>query len=1286
MFAKSVNPFVLTNCTGQIHFESYYLPRLAHLGGESEGDKAAFSFSRFKQLEKLQIWRSVLTAWRTHWLAGLSKLIVISLRQNMLTSIPPGSFADQVNLRMLSVAQNQLSVIPRALCCMQMPTLMALHMYSNKLTSIDPMIFGGRGQVMESLIYLNFRDNAITEVPAGTFQNLPRLGFLYMADNDIDHIGIDAFPQITPFIEVLDSTENSNPSICHLNINMETGRFDSGLSCDCAPGYVNPVDGSTVAVDACVPVVCPRTIPYLGPGVVELTAAEAQGAADIAGPPSHEVGSQRLVGCGPEYEGSAQLYTCATSGVWVVDSNVTCQEISRSPYRRITRRILGEPFVLRVPDNTERVEFDPDAAWDRGRLEFLSRCVVKPTQKMLETVTVHDGRVSVRTELELAFFKSPSFDDEALRCAMLFGEGVEGSAFAVTSSKGIVTVAVMRAHLDTGSYLDFTIELLHTRFRTVDELNGTPLLPPDDMVLHHTTGTLFELNLTRPSFLPLFGDAEADIGFQFCENARDAPLPGITIELRETPAALPTPMLTGTPAASTGAPQNVTICIEAFDTRYATSGTSVLVAEFVLILYPALVNAGLTVLGTVDNVPNFPSPVIRGGRLPLTYEQDSSAGGLPTGIGLDSATGTVYGTSNTTGTWLVVSNVRDANGATLSLRTLALTLRSAPRVIWVGVSFPGLPPATRGVPYTLLEPKVAIFDEDSPSQQSKTIQSADLYTLKAGVLPPGVVLTKAGLIGTPKKSGIFSFVIRVHVHALGIAGELNAGEPVTLRVLDCGVDGSAGVCGKYGVCDDAEPFDSVAVCACDESYEQDRDTGACVASSIDRSSSADIIGGTVGIAFLVLLIALSVAWFRKTHAASAERAQIESAAQGNFSDVSAVDSHTCSSFIEKHFSHTKACDIQTLMFRALDLKMDSEVAGLVDHGADPTIRHPDKLTLAQAILLSRDAPNESTFASVWAAGELSFDEQFGALLTDSSKLALVGSVLTLLSLKSWRAADGSTTLHRVVHAREHGFISTVAAVALASQILEAQSNLLTTKDSRGQTPGDVAMKCEDSRALEQLLSVVVYGSYQLPEPDETMYRSATSVVMRCRDLSAETSQSDRGFTVLKMISSRDSFLREISSRKTLASVSDSIVPVLSATTLDAAAVLTIGAFTVRSAASELNAGRRCGHAMEKQLMDEYPYAVCMPLADRSLSEILQSEQLAQNPLENLRFPLRALCTCIKAFHDNGVVHGDIKPKNVARQCGSLKLIVRALCFALRPQCVSWSSPSHTTHALARTVE
>jgi serine/threonine protein kinase len=64
----------------------------------------------------------------------------------------------------------------------------------------------------------------------------------------------------------------------------------------------------------------------------------------------------------------------------------------------------------------------------------------------------------------------------------------------------------------------------------------------------------------------------------------------------------------------------------------------------------------------------------------------------------------------------------------------------------------------------------------------------------------------------------------------------------------------------------------------------------------------------------------------------------------------------------------------------------------------------------------------------------------------------------------------------------------------------------------------------------------------------------------------------------------------------------------------------------------------------------------MPLADRNLNEIIASERLAEEPLDVIRQSSRKVLNLIHELHSEGVVHGDVKPKNVVRVDRTLLLI------------------------------
>jgi serine/threonine protein kinase len=93
----------------------------------------------------------------------------------------------------------------------------------------------------------------------------------------------------------------------------------------------------------------------------------------------------------------------------------------------------------------------------------------------------------------------------------------------------------------------------------------------------------------------------------------------------------------------------------------------------------------------------------------------------------------------------------------------------------------------------------------------------------------------------------------------------------------------------------------------------------------------------------------------------------------------------------------------------------------------------------------------------------------------------------------------------------------------------------------------------------------------------------------------------------------------------------------------------------------------------------FPYAIIMPLAERSLAQIFREE----NPSpEYARQILIDLASALQHCHERGVMHGDVKMSNVVRVGRDIKLIDldSALFFPIPGSGTSSSSSSRSEHA------
>jgi YVTN family beta-propeller protein len=142
-----------------------------------------------------------------------------------------------------------------------------------------------------------------------------------------------------------------------------------------------------------------------------------------------------------------------------------------------------------------------------------------------------------------------------------------------------------------------------------------------------------------------------------------------------------------------------------------------------------------------------------------SYSWTLATGSLPPGLGL-SLSGVISGTPTTAGTYTFTVKVTDSNGATATSGTLSIV--AAPTVKITTTTLPG---ATLDVAY------------------SRTLTATGgtpplTWTISAGSLPPGVILSTGGVIsGTPTAGGTFTFTVKATD-----ANGSNAAQPLSIVV------------------------------------------------------------------------------------------------------------------------------------------------------------------------------------------------------------------------------------------------------------------------------------------------------------------------------------------------------------------------------------------------------------------------------------------------------------------------------------------------------------------------
>ena len=202
---------------------------------------------------------------------------------------------------------------------------------------------------------------------------------------------------------------------------------------------------------------------------------------------------------------------------------------------------------------------------------------------------------------------------------------------------------------------------------------------------------------------------------------------------------------------------------------------------------------------------------------------------------------------------------------------------------------------------------------------------------------------------------------------------------------------------------------------------------------------------------------------------------------------------------------------------------------------------------------------------------------------------------------------------------------------LDSNITNMKS-LLYAVDEDGRQAIDVATPKYKQAMMER---TYFYRRYELKEgPAEHV--SATCIVRLAKD------HIDGGKPVaLKFIHQLDHFLREVSVRE-LGHLNENFV------------INTLRTY---------NGDTDHAFAAETEKKGLYRYCLVMPAAERNLGAVLAHEHIAGRDWDKLRLISKQLVTAAGHLHEQGLVHGDIKPLNVMRIQGDFRLIDLDACVS-----------------------
>lgn len=204
------------------------------------------------------------------------------------------------------------------------------------------------------------------------------------------------------------------------------------------------------------------------------------------------------------------------------------------------------------------------------------------------------------------------------------------------------------------------------------------------------------------------------------------------------------------------------------------------------------------------------------------------------------------------------------------------------------------------------------------------------------------------------------------------------------------------------------------------------------------------------------------------------------------------------------------------------------------------------------------------------------------------------------------------------------YVSEVLAVL--SRNIDHLDLFLSLTDEKGRQVVDLATPLYKSVLLEKSLFL---GRYELKKGSPEHVSDQCIVQM-----AVDHQQLSDPIVALKFMRNKSSFLREVNARRLGQLDVEFVVEVLE--TYD----------------SDSNS-EYCAEAKGR---GKFPYCLVMKAGDRNLAAVLLHEHIAGRDWPLLKLFANQITCAVKHLHDKGWVHGDLKPLNIVRSEGRLRLI------------------------------